>query len=247
MKIILVGTAIALAVSLLFNVVLMGRLHDEEEMRTTLQTAPRPSRPESPIETGGRPYSSTPEPLPTIREAPLVIPAASSSNPRAAVPGTTAPSIIRSDPKVQEVLDAQDSFSAFWKDLDRVVKARNRFDEAKYVQTVMTSTMDYLELGPSVRGSFSQAAASSASAASMARKDYDAARQALPPKDKANPTTYAAYQQQKDAVDARYQAQMKAAVDGLKAHLDPNRPRHAEFASNSERWIRNLVPRPTQP
>ncbi len=247
MKIPLVGLGIALAVSLLFNVVLMGRLRDEEEMRTTLQTAPRPSRSESPIETGGRPYSSSPEPLPTIREAPLVIPAASSSNSKAAVQGTAASSIIRSDPKVQEVLDAQDSFSAFWKDLDRVVKARSRFDEAKYAQTVLASTMEFLELGPSARTPFSHAAQAAASAAAMARKDYDAARLVLPPKDKANPTTYAAYQQQKDAVDARYQAQVKAAVEGLKAHLDPSRPRHAEFASNSERWIRNLMPRPTQP
>ena len=244
MKIILVGTGIALAVSLLFNVVLMGRLHDEEEMRTTLQTAPRPSRSESPIETGARPYAA-PDPLPTIREAPLVIPAASPS--KAAAQGTAAPSVIRSDPKVQEVLDAQDSFSAFWKELDRVVKARSRFDEAKYVQTVLASTMEFLELGPSARTPFSQSAQAAASAAAMARKDYDAGRQALPPKDKANPATYAVYKQQKDAVDARYQAAMKSAVDGLKAHLDPARPRPAEFASNSERWIRNLAPRLTQP
>ena len=243
MKITLIGLGIALAVSLLFNMVLLGRLRDEEDLRTTLQTAPRPSRSEASVELG-RPLEA-PEPLPTIRGAPLVVPAASTA--KSPAPAPAASSIVRNDPKVQEVLDAQDSFSAFWKDLDRVVKARARFDEAKYVQTVLTSTMDFLELPPSVRAPFSQAAQAAASAAAMARKDYDAARKALPPKDKSNAAAYADYQQRKDAVDLRYQTLMKTAVDGLRVHLDPNRPRHAEFASNSEKWIRNLAPRPTQP
>lgn len=157
------------------------------------------------------------------------------------------PSFVRNDPKVSEVLDAQDSYSAYWKDLDRVFKARSKFDESKYVQTVLAATVDYLELPENGRVAFSQAAQSAAVGVAQARKDYDAARKALPPKDKANPATYTAYQQQKDGIDARYQEQVKVAVESLKVALDPNRPRHAEFASNAEKWLRNIAPRPSQP
>ena len=45
---------------------------------------------------------------------------------------------------------------------------------------------------------------------------------------------------------ARY-AELIKVVDSLKVGLDPKRPRHMEFASGAERWLKNLAPRPQQP
>lgn len=234
--------SVSLAVSLLFNLMALARFRDSASTPSAGPSTSRTARPDPDGEAPPRSYA--PIPVPQVREAPLVVPAATA--PRGTAP-VTVPSVIRADPKVQEVLDAQDAFSAFWKDLDRVVKARSRFDEAKYSQTVITATADYLELPESSRGPFFQAAQTAASNAALVRKEYEDSRKALPQRDKANPASYTAYQQQKDAIDVRYQNQMKALTEGLKQSLDLNRPRHAEFASNAEKWIRNLAPRPTTP
>jgi hypothetical protein len=155
---------------------------------------------------------------------------------------------VRQDPRIAEVIDAQEKFSAFWKDLDKLFKAKGRVDDAQYFQAAVTTTADFLELPQASRAQFLEASRSGVAALVRSRQEYDAARSALPPKDKNNPAAYAVYQERKDAVDQRYQEQVKAAVSGVKAVLDPSRPRHAEFATQAERWLRNLVPpKPQQP
>src|SRR6185436_5820776 len=115
---------------------------------------------------------------------------------------------LRNDPKVREVLQANEAYGAFWRDIDRLSKVRSKFDEPKYQQTVTTATSDFLELGDPARAQFEEAARIAAANTAQAKKEYEAAKTALPPKDKSNPTSYAAYQQQKDALDLRYQTQV---------------------------------------
>src|SRR6185369_16361217 len=136
---------------------------------------------------------------------------------------------LRNDPKVREVLQANEAYGAFWKDIDRLSKVRSKFDEPKYQQTVTTATSDFLELGDPARAQFEEAARIAATNYAQAKKEYEAAKTALPPKDKSNPTAVAAYQQQKDALDLRYQTQVKAAVDSLRPYLNPADARHQEF------------------
>lgn len=243
MKIWPVTLGVLLLISLLFNAVALVRLKEAEGERhaaaarfqVSTEAPATPLRAEAPLPDHG----GTSRPSAPAVSAPSVG--------KAVPPGAAPVSSVRNDPKVTAVLDAQDSFNAFWKDLDRIFKARAKFEEPKYLEAVLGSTMDYLEIPESGRAAFSQAAAAASLSVANARKEYDAGRKALPPKDKTNAAAYAAYQQQKAAVDTRYQEQVKAAVDGLKVTLDINRPRHLEFASNAEKWLRNLAPRPSQP
>jgi len=243
MKIWPVVMGILLLISLLFNVVALVRLKEAEAERHPAAPSSRLSQ--QPASSSPRAETGPAEALPYSRPAvPAAAPAPVVKSSGSVVSPVSPTSSVRSDPKVAAVLEAQDSFNAFWKDLDRVFKARSKFEEPKYLETVLATTEDYLEIPESGRAGFSQAANAAAANVALARKNYDAARKALPPKDKTNPTAYAAYQEQKAAVDTHYQEQVKAAVDGLKVTLDAGRPRHAEFASNAEKWLRNLAPRP---
>jgi hypothetical protein len=240
-----------LAVSGLVNLVLLARLRERGEVkagapaaspRASLRDdrAPQPARAERPLE------AAVPLPSPVAEPAAAAPLTVKSGGAKAAPAPITIPAV-RNDPQVLGVLEAQEEFNVFWKDLDRVFKARSKFDEPKYFQTVVTATEDFLGLPESTRAAFREAAKSGASGLAYARREYDAARKALPPKDKANVAAYAAYQQQKEALDIRYQEQTRLAVEGVKVHLDPKQPRHAELASNLEKWLKNLAPKATQP
>jgi hypothetical protein len=235
---------IALAVSVLFNVVAFVRLSDDD--------APvMPSK--APVTIDARkPVAAESAVEAALAAAPVEAPAPARETPTASAP-KSAPSgpaltqsSLRNDPKVREVLQANEAYGAFWKDIDRLSKVRGKFDEPKYQQTVATATSDFLELGDPARGQFEEAARIAANNYAQAKMEYDVAKSALPPKDKSNPTTYAAYQQQKDVIDVRYQTQVKAAVDSLKPYLNAGDARHQEFLSNADKWLRTLAPRPVK-
>ena len=157
----------------------------------------------------------------------------------------TAPSFVN-DPKVREVLDAQDTFGAYWKELDRVVKARDRLDEASYVKTILAATVDYLELNDLQRSQFAEASNTALQVMADARKDYEAGRKTLPPKgDKNDPAARTAYDNAKNALDAVYDQRVADATANLKVPLDTNRARHAEFIAHMDKWLKNLS-RPAQ-
>lgn len=238
-----------LAVSLLFNVVAFVRLAEEPAVpgaspRGQIRPEPRAERSaDAPAPAGAG----------SLEEA---APAAAGLAPTPAVPATPtaaspAPTIttssLRNDPEVRDVLQANEAFSAFWKDLDRVFKLRSKFDERKYSQTVLTASSDFLGLEDPRRAQFEEASKSAAMSIAAARKEQDAAKKALPPKDKTNPAALAAYEQQKDLIGARYDTQVKAAVDTLKPYLNAGDARHQEFLQSAERWLRNLAPRASQP
>ena len=229
--------SILLAASLLFNVVAFARLSDDEPAKAPAPE-PRASRPaERPEE---------PAPLPAAASA---APALLKDVGAPAVPApvkTKASAVLaaaQADPKVREVLLAGEQFGAFWRDLDKVFKARGRLEETKYAGAVTSATADFLELGEPGRAQFEEAAKAAAARYGEARKEHDAAKQTLPPKDKSNASAYAAYQQQKEVVDARFQAQVKGAIDTLKPYLSPSDARHQEFLASAEKWLKNLAPR----
>ncbi|MBI3857300.1 MAG: hypothetical protein HY293_16560 [Planctomycetes bacterium] len=236
-----------LAVSLLFNVVAFVRLKENDapapSARKPVAPDARPAIPAPPVESPAAPAAAV---APPVREnAPVTAAAPGGKTATPLSPIQTAS--LRNDPKVREVLQAGESFNVFWRDLDRVVKARSRFEEPKYVQTVTTATSDFLELGDPNRAQFEEASKIAAANYAQAKKEHDAAKAALPPKDKANPTSFAAYEQQKDAIDLRFQTQVKSAVDSLKPYLNLNDARHQEFVMSAERWLRNLAPKPAKP
>jgi hypothetical protein len=225
--------SILLGVSVLFNLVLLRRKSDEAPART--RSAAPSAVPQSP---------AAPAILAAAEPAPLRT--ESSSVPAAPVAARSpAPlSSVRSDPRVAEVLDAQEKFGAFWKDLGALFKAKGKLDDAKYFQTVVGSTSDFLELGEPARPQFHEASRFGVAVLRQARRDYDAARAALPVRNKADVAAEAVYQDRKNAVDARYQEQVNAAVKSVVATLDPARPRHAEFAAEAGRWLKSLVTNP---
>lgn len=236
-----------LAVSLLFNVVAFVRLGEEGQAPvapTKAQEVRRSVSAERTVEHAA--------PLKVVEQAstrsvdPESAPVAPSGG-RAAVPLALTTSSLRNDPKVLEVLQANEAYNAFWKDIDKLYKVRSKFDEPKYVQTVMTATSDFLELGDPNRAQFEEAARLAAGNYAQARRDHDAARAALPQRDKANPASVAAYEQQKDEIDLRYQTQIKSAVDTLRPYLLAGDARHQEFMQNADRWLRNLAPKPAKP
>jgi len=242
--------AAALGVSVLFNLVAFARLRDRDEPKSAASSGtPRLAREErtAPAPPEERGFSTAP--APAVREAesfPGAPAPQKSGSKKSGSDPLTLPSV-RNDPQVLGVLEAQEEFGVFWKDLDRIFKARSKFDEAKYVQTVLTATEDFLLLPEASRPAFREAVKSATAGLGNVRRDYDAAKKALPPKDKSNAQAYAVYQQQKDGLDLRYNEQTRAVLDGVKAHMDLKQPRHAELASNLEKYLRNLMPKPTQP
>ncbi len=240
--------AALLGVSLLVNGVLISRL-SRTDSATTPPAAPA-RKPAEPATAWVRPQEAS---VPVSAGSPVAPPAAAptagqSAAPQAPTPPAVPASSVRNDPKLAEILDAQEKFGAFWKDLDKLVKAKSRLEETHYFQSAIAATADFLELGEPARIQLAEAARSGVAALQRSRQEYEAARLALPPKDKANAAAYAAYQEQKKAVDARYQAQVKAATDPVRATVDKTRPRHAEFAAQADKWLRNLVPpKPSQP
>jgi len=248
MKTLPVVLGAALAVSLLFNVVAFVRLSDDDAPATPAR-APIASESrkapaaESAVDAllGAVPVES-PAPARESAAAPAVRPAAKGAP---SGPALTQASL-RNDPKVREVLQANEAYGAFWKDIDRLSKVRSKFDEPKYQQTVLTASEEFLELGDPNRTQFEEASKAAANATAQAKREYEAAKSALPPKDKSNPTSFAAYEQQKDALDLRYQSQIKAAVDSLKPYLNLSDARHQEFLSNADKWLRTLAPKPVK-
>jgi len=233
-----------LAVSLLFNVVAFVRLSDNEPPKAPVPAPEaRTSTPAPPVVEVSPSTAAAPASLPAKDVVPATAPA-KSKPPAAPNPTLTT---AQNDPKVREVLQAGEQFGAFWRDLDKLFKAKTRLEEAKYSGAVTAATADFLELSDPSRAQFEEAAKSAAAAYAQARKEYDAAKQALPPKDKSNAAAYAAYQQQKDVIDARFQTQVKAAVDSLKPYLSTDNAKHQEFTMNAEKWLRNLAPKPSQP
>jgi hypothetical protein len=240
---------IALAVSVLFNVVAFVRLSEDEPpavmppKRPVAIDARKPMAAESAVQAVlAAPAVEAPAPA---QEA--VTPSAPKAAGKIASPGPalTQPSL-RNDPKVLEVLQANEAYGAFWKDIDRLSKVRGKFDEPKYQQTVATATSDFLELGDPARAQFEEAARIAAGTYAQAKQEYETAKDALPPKDKSNPTTYAAYQQQKDVIEVRYQTQVKGAIDSLKPYLNAGDARHQEFLSNADKWLRTIAPKPVK-
>ena len=216
--------AVALGLSVLGNIVLLSRLRGGDEPRPA---APRtPERPAPPVQAAAPPAEVV-----VIRpEAPDPVPPPA---PRTSTPAAPA---IRHDPQVLGVIQAQDDFGAFWKELDRIFRARSKLDESLYARSIITAVQDFLRLPGST---FDQALRTGALQMAEARREHELARQALPPKEKNNPV----YQQQKDVLDARHQERAASIVNGVKAHLNPADPRHAEFAGSLEKLLRNLAPR----
>lgn len=241
MKSLPVILGMVLAVSLLFNVVAFVRLSEEPVPAAPVRVASasdhRPALPAA---------VEVPAAARTVQEPVPVLPAPAGTPNAAPAAGTITTPSIRNDPKVREVLQANEAFGAFWKDLDRVFKVRSKFDEQKYEQTVLGATSDFLELGEPKRTQFEETSRAAAMSIAAARREQDAAKKGLPPKDKANPTAAAAYEQQKDLIEARYDGQVKAAVDSLRPYLNASDARHQEFLGSAEKWLRNLAPR-TQP
>lgn len=169
--------------------------------------------------------------------------------PEAAAPGAARPvsapaatgSATFDDPQVAEVLSEQEHFRAFWRDLDRVFNARGKIDETKYFDTVLDVTLDYLGVADPLRVRFSETARVSAADLARVRKEYDDARRALPPRDKDNAATVDA---QRREMDARFRDMALAVTDRVKGQLDVKQPRHAEFASRIDRWLREIAPKP---
>ena len=249
MKTLPVVLGAALALSLLFNVVAFVRLSDADAPVTPARTpnaseAKKAPASESALESV---LAVTPVDSPASANAAAAMPAA---RPAAKGAPSSGPALtqasLRNDPKVREVLQANEAYGAFWKDIDRLSKVRGKFDEPKYQQTVMTATEEFLELGDPNRAQFEEAAKAAAGSYAQAKRVHDAAKAALPPKDKSNPTALAAYEQQKDALDLRYQTQIKSAVDSLKPYLNLSDARHQEFLSNADKWLRTLAPKPVK-
>lgn len=237
------GLVIALFFSLLFNAVALLRSAEPPSRPPALRldsAAARPAPAKAHAEPDAPSWSPPPEAArsePEVRVSKKAMPAESGTVPAG------GGSYVKLDPKVAGVLEAQEKFGKFWKDLDKVIKAKDRLDGETYFQAVSQSTMDFLELSEAQRGGFVSATRASVESMVHARRERDQARALLPPKDKNNPATYALYQQQKDAVDARYKAQNQAAVELLKGQLDPRSPRHAEFVQRADGWVRDLVPK----
>jgi hypothetical protein len=230
-----VTVSILLGCSVLLNAVLLLRPEDPEPTRR----APLPARSES------LPAPAAPASLPAAEPAPPSEPLRKTPEPTGkSVAAAPARSVsVKDDPAVAAVIDAQRSFKAFWDDLDQLFKAKSRLDDQKVFESALRTTMDYLEIPETTRTAFVEAARGGAAAVALAKSEEDAAKQALPPKDKNDPGGAAAIDQQKKAIDARYKERVKAAVDGVRSRLDLQNPRHVEFASNAEKWLRNLVPK----
>jgi hypothetical protein len=239
-----------LAVSVLFNVVAFVRLADNEAPVVAARIPVAASETLRPVPAAEAPndvlVAKNLEPAASPREAAAPVVPGKAGGKSGASGATLTQASLRNDPKVREVLQANEAYGAFWRDIDRLSKVRSKFDEPKYQQSVLTATEEFLELGDPNRAQFEEAAKIAANNYAQAKKEADAAKAGLPPKDKANPTSYAAYQQQKDAIDLRYQTQIKAAVDSLKPYLNTNDARTAEFLSNADKWLRTLAPRPVK-
>lgn len=221
-----------LALSLLFNAVAFVRLQEAPPTPVASTPPPRPLRAEPPTSYAAPVYAAP--------SAPAARPAEPAV---AAVPPPMSKANVVKDPQVLGVLEAQDDFGVLWKELDRVFKARGKLDEPAYARTVLAAVGDFLGMSTSARAAFSEALQAGAASLAAARAEHQAAKDALPPKDKTNVAAQSVYQQQKDAIDLRYQQRAKAAVDGVKSHLDLQQPRHVELAGNLEKLLRNLAPR----
>ena len=160
---------IALAVSVLFNVVAFVRLSDDDAPVMPARApvaidARKPVAAESAVEAV---LAAAPvEALAPARES--AAPSAPKSTPSG--PALTQTSL-RNDPKVREVLQANEAYGAFWKDIDRLSKVRGKFDEPKYQQTVATASSDFLELGDPARGQFEEAARIAANNYAQAKQE----------------------------------------------------------------------------
>jgi hypothetical protein len=234
---------ILLAVSTLLNVVAFQRMN-------------APARPSGPTAAAPVPDRAVPAPLPpdrtdqVLRELAALrrevaelkgsAPPAEAPAPGAPRPAPSAPSATIDDPQVAEVLSEQEHFRTFWKDLDRVFKARGKIDEAKYFETVLDMTLDYLTLPAPARARFSESARVAAAEFAGVRKEQDDARRALPPRDKDNAASVDA---QRRAIDARFLEQSKAVIDRVRGQLDLQQPRHSEFSTRIDRWLRELGPK----
>jgi hypothetical protein len=238
-----IALVVLLFCSVLFNVVALVRMSDSPrpEPAGRLSAAAKPAPPAEP-EWGpqGTDYRPPAEPAPRA-----LAPRADSGAPPVEVVPLAASKVgsIRTDPRVAGVIDAQEKFGIFWKDLDKVFKARDRLEPEPYFQTVTQGTMDFLEIPEYQRGAFVSSTRAAVDAMARARREHAEARKLLPPKVKGDPAASAAYDQQKNAIDARYDAQAKSAMDMLGGNLDPKKPRHAEFIARSDNWLRYLVPK----
>lgn len=235
-----VTLCVVLAASALLNVMLL--------MRAKESAVPRPG----PAAAGPERLAASEEPKSgsTVPIARADFAIETDPGPAAALAGTRPPAApppprygIKFDPSVEAVIDAQEKFGAFWRDLDRVFRAKDRLEESRYFQAVVGATQDFLELYEPVRAQFAVATQTGIAELVRARKDKDAARALLGPKDKTNPTAAAAYERQKDEIDAQYDQRVAAAVAGVTALLDRSRPRHSEFSASADRWLKNLVPK----
>jgi hypothetical protein len=237
-----VTVCVLLGVSGLLNLVLLTR-SPEAAPRSGVPAAAAPARAAQEEEPADPPPVTAQELAVEAGDGPALVPPPAARGPSASGSKPARPSKVKADPTVAAVIEAQEEFGAYWKEMDQLFKAKSRLEEARFLQAALGATMDFLELSEAGRARFAQSTQSGILALQQARAEHEAARKTLPPKDKSNPALAAQHDQQKNAIDDRYKAQVKAAVDGLKAALDPARPRHVEFGSNAERWLRNVVPK----
>jgi hypothetical protein len=196
-------------------------------------------------------HHSKSHPPPSEESAP-----ASSSSPAREVPPTpssqpvaetAAPIAVqrilpsRLDPRVARIIDDEEDFRVFWQDLGKVFGVQEKLVPEEYVRIVVGGTAEFLGLQEPLRSQFFAQARAAVAEREQARKEYDEAKKALPPKDKSNAALYAAARQ---PIDTAYQSKFKAAQDRVGALLDPSQVRHQEFAGKLSRWLKELEPIP---
>ncbi len=238
---------VLLGVSGLLNVVAFRKLNEDPPRPGS--SGPAPALPE------GRPVSAAPgadrsdlvlrelaalrREVAELRGVPPPVAAPPPDAGAASASAAAPPVATIGDPEVAEILNEQTQFRAFWKDLERVFDARGKIDEAKYFETVLDATADYLGIPANARSRFAEMTRVSITDVVQYRQDYEDARRALPSRTSENA---AAYDAQRRAMDTRYRDQMKLTVDRMKTQLDLNQARHVEFSGRIDRWLRELAP-----
>jgi hypothetical protein len=145
----------------------------------------------------------------------------------------------RLDPRVARILDDEEDFRVFWQDLGKVFGIQEKLAPEEYLRIVVGGSAEFLGLQEPQRSQFFEQTRAAIAEREQARKEYDSAKKALPPKDKNNAAVYAAARQ---PIDTAYQSKLKAAQDRVGALLDPNQVRHQEFAGKLSKWLKELEP-----
>ena len=229
---------ILLLASLLGNVILITRSEDPPDARKTPPPVRSAANPSAERERSPVPGPVEKDVLPPDESTPAVKPEPRTNSTAAFSSG------VLEDPVVAGVVQAQEDFKAFWKDMERLADARKRLEYDRYFSASIEATQKFLGLSEPLRSKFGRQIRTAVAGLARARADYERAKEFYPPYDKKDPASYQLYKQQRDANKDRYQRAEDAAVEGVISLLDRNLPRHVEFASSSkvDNWLEDLFP-----